>query len=325
MGPEWIVLGVVMGLLVSGVGAAAVRVATQGNPYQEHMEARWRALAEQLGGRLEVPSRKALEPRPLHLIAEVDEVEAVASVSVPVAAGSVSHTTVRSAYVLGIGPTFLARPRRANEARQASMPAGLISSRERAAASAFGPQARDLVDAIERPLTVRSEDGRIELIWDGAEEDATVIERTLRLAAALARHGSDLLEGLSTIDDATLEAQSAEGPRVRVRRGLVDVRFLVVSEDDAPMYLARVDARDGTPQTAIEVDEDGALGAEPPEGLVAPDAEPELPLVGPATLRSDGASVELAWRESPDLDQARAAVRLLAAIGVPSGTRGAFR
>jgi len=325
MGPEWIVLGAVMGLLVGGVGAAAIRVATQGNPYQDRMEARWGALAEQLGGRLEVPSRKALEPRPLHLIAEVDEVQAVASVSVPVAAGNVSHTTVRSAYVLGVGPRFVARPRRANEGPQPGMPEGMLSAQGRTAANAFGPQATGLVESIRRPLTVRSEEGRIEVVWDGAEEDPVVIERTLRLAAALARHGSDLLEGLSTIDDAKLEASSVEGPRVRVRRGLIDVRFVVISEDDAPLYVARVDAREGTPEVEVAIDDDGDVAPAPPDGLVAPDAEPELALVGPATLRSDGAVIEVAWRETPDLDQARAAVRLLAAIGAPSGTRGAFR
>lgn len=333
VGPEWIVLGIVMGLLAGGVGAAAVGAASRGNAYQDQVEAIWRSVAESIGGRLDVLPPRPLEPRSMTISAEVDDVPVTAQVRVPVAPGNVSHTRAEARYVLGVGPEFHARPRRVNEPGQDRLPRSILADDPAAAAAALGAQARGLVDTTPRPLTLRARDGAIEVIWDGAEADAAVIENALRLTAAIARFGSDHLRGLSTLDDAEYEAKSDEGPRVRVRSGLVEVRFLVAKEERSARwqgvtqmaYIARVSARAGTPALASDIDDEGALHPPAPDGIIDPAATSELARVGPAHLRRRDAHLEIVWSEGPTLEQASAAVRILSAIGANSGSQGAFR
>ncbi|MCB9593747.1 MAG: hypothetical protein H6719_13520 [Sandaracinaceae bacterium] len=324
MGPEWIVIGTVVALLFGGVGAAAVGASKRGRSYQDGIEALWARTAETIGGRLEVVSRKSLEPRVLRLVVERDDATATAILSVPVTADAEAHTKARALFVLGTGPRFVARPRLVSEPAQIEMPSSLRAVQGNAGA-AMTPEVRTLADSIRRGLTIRSDGTEVDVVWDGAESDPAVIDAALQLVAAIARHGADHLRGLSTIDDATYEARSDEGPRVRVRRGLVDVRLLVRPGDDQPVYLARVDARDGTPEVDTFIGDGGALGEPVPEGLLGPEVEPELARVAPARLETGEGRIEIVWREAPSLDQAKAAVRILSAVGASAGSRGAFR
>ncbi len=323
MGPEWLVIGTVVAVLLGGVGAAAFNAARRASPYQDAIELRWAQAAEAMGGRLEVVSRRTLEPRVLRLTVEHDEAIATAVLAVPVSPDAEAHTKARARYVLGVGPGFVVLPRRVHEAPQPGMPVSLRAELGDARA-AFTREVSGIAESIPRALTVRSDGVEIDVLWDGAEAEAPVLDAALRLVSAIAQHGADHLRGLATMDDATYEPRSDEGPRVRVRKGLVDVRLLVTPGSDGPVYLARVDARGGTPEVAVELPESGAMPSIP-EGLVAPGLEPELARIAPAALRAHGASVELAWSEPPSLDQARAAVRLLAAVGASTGSQGAFR
>ncbi|MEZ4338419.1 MAG: hypothetical protein R3B82_17495 [Sandaracinaceae bacterium] len=324
MGPEWLVIGTVLAVLLGGVGAAAVGAARRASPYQDAMEERWNAAAMAIGGRLEVVSRKTLAPRVLRLVVELDDAIAIASLAVPVSADAETHTTVRARYVLGVGPRFVAQPRRVHERGHAWMPRSLVASAGETR-GVFTREVNAICEGIPRPLTIRSDGHEIEVIWDGAENDANVIDDVLRLAGALAQHGADHLRGLATLDDATYEGKSDEGPRVRVRRGLVDVRLLVRAIESGPEYLARVDARQGTPSVEIAIGAGGGPSTAIPDGLIAPGAEAELARLAPATLAASSTHVELRWSEPPTLDQARAAVHLLAAIGASPGSQGAFR
>lgn len=324
MGPEWLVIGTVIAVLLGGVGAAAVGAARRASPYQDAMEARWAEAANAIGGRLEVVSRKTLAPRVLRLVVELDEALAIASLAVPVSPDAETHTKVRARYVLGIGPTFVAQPRRVHERGHAWMPRSLVASAGETR-GVFTREVNALCDGIARPLTIRSDGHEIEVLWDGAEGDAQVIDDVLKLAAAIAQHGADHLRGLATMDDATYEPRSDEGPRVRVRRGLVDVRLMVRAAQTGPEFLARVDARAGTPGAEVSIAANGTPAAEIPQGLVAPGTEAELARLAPASLTAAEKHVEVRWDEPPSLDQARAAVHLLAAIGASSGSQGAFR
>ncbi len=324
MGPEWLVIGGVIAALLGSVSVAAFGAARRGSAYQDAMEARWADAAERVGGRLEVVNRKTLAPRVLRLVVVIDDASVTASLAVPVSPDAMAHTRVRAPFVLGIGPRFVAQPRRVHERAQAWMPKSLLATAGDGRA-AFTREVAALADAVPRALTVRSDGHEVEVLWDGAEGDAAALEGVLKLAAAIAQHGADHLRGLATIDDATYEGESDEGPRVRVRRGVVDVRLLVRPEGDAPIYLARVDARPGTPTLEASVADGGAIDAKLPAGLVAPGAEPELARLAPATLRADATHVEVVWGEPPSIDQARAAILFLAAIGASAGSQGAFR
>ena len=324
MGPEWIVIGMVVATLLGGVGAAAFGAARRASPYQDALERRWTEAAARLGGRLEVGARRALEPRELRLDVERDDARVLARLKVPVAADAEVYTYAEARFVLGAGPRFVVRPRTVGEPAEDAMPAALRTAAGDARA-AFTREARELADAVARPLTIRSDGARVEALWQGAEMELAVLDAVVTLVAALARHGADHLRGLSTLDDATYEPASDEGPRVRVRQGLVDVRFLVRAGADGVIYFARADARPGAPRVEIAIAEGGAPAREIPDGLVAPGLERELARVAGATLAAADGHVELVFAEPPSLDQAKAAVQLLRAIGASAGSQGAFR
>ncbi|MBX3273141.1 MAG: hypothetical protein KF729_22950 [Sandaracinaceae bacterium] len=324
MGPEWIVIGMVVATLLGGVGAAALGAARRASPYQDAMERRWTEAAAHLGGRLEVGTRRALEPRELRLHVERDDASVLARLKVPVSPDAEAYTYAEARFVLGVGPRFVAQPRTVGEPPEDGMPVPLRTGAGDARA-AFTREARALAEAIGRPLTIRSDGARVEALWHGAETELAILDAVVALVAALARHGADHLRGLSTLDDATYEPASDEGPRVRVRQGVVDVRFLVRPGADGAIYLARVDARPGTPEVEVAVAEGGAPARPIPDGLVAPGLERELARVAPATLVASERHVELVFAEPPSLDQAKAAVQLLRPIGASAGSQGAFR
>ncbi len=313
-----------MTLLLGGVGALSLGASLRGNPFQDSMEEVWLRAAEVLGGRLEVVSRKTLEPRVLRIVVELDDVEAVAALAVPVVGDGLAHTVVRAAYVLGAGPRFVARRRPPGVAPQDGVPPSLLVDHPRAAA-VFGPDATSLCERLPGSSTVTGRAHEIEIVWDGAESDVQVLGDMLRLVATLASFGSDHLRGLSTLDDATYEPRSEEGPRVRVRRGLALIYLLARAEADEPVYVARTEARAGTPEIEAHIDERGDADPALPEGVLDPSVAGELLRLAPAQMRSDGATIEVVWSEPPSLDQAKAAIRVLAEVGASSGSRGAFR
>lgn len=300
MGPEWIVIGVAVSTLLAGVAAAAFGASRRGSRFQDAMEARWRAVAETIGGRLEVVARPTLAPRVLRLVVDLGDVEAVAWLRVPVDPGAPSYTETQARYVLGVGPTF----------------EGLEQDLSR--------EARSLVKAIPRHLTLRASDHVVRVVWDGAETDGTVLADALKLVAAVARHGADHLRGLGTIDDAVYESESEEGARVRVRRGLAEIRILVLIEGRRELLVHVARTRASVPRFHAPVSPDGSVG-DLPEGVVGPGAASEVDKVMPASFRSDGETLEIVWPDPPTLDQVEAAVRILAAVGTSLGSGGAFR
>lgn len=299
MGPEWIILGVAISTLLGGVGLAAFGAARRGNRFQDAMEARWSAVADTIGGKLEVASRPTLAPRLLRLVLALDDVEAVATLRVPVDPGAPSYTEVRATYVLGVGPTF----------------DGLTQ---------ISSEARSYVEAIPRQLTLSASDNEVILVWDGAETEGGVLSNALKLVAAVARHGADHLRGLATIDGAEYEPHSEEGVRVRVRRGLAEVRLLVLVEGRRELVVHVARTRAQIPRFEAGVQPDGSI-EDLPEGVVDPSVANEIAKLIPATMRSDGETLEVVWLEAPTLEQAEAAVRVLAAVGKSTGSRGAFR
>jgi len=319
------VIGAAVTLLLGGVGAMSLGASLRSNRFQDAMEERWARAAEQMGGQLEVVTRKTLEPRVLRIVVELDDVEAVAALAVPVAGDGLAHTVVRAGYVLATGPRFVASPRTVGSSPQEGVPLALRADDVDAAASVFTEEASAMCDRLPRATTITGRAHEIEIVWDGAEASADVLAHMVRLAAVLARFGADHLRGLSSLDDANYEARSDDGPRVRFRRGLVEVFVFVRAERDVPFYVARTKARAGTPEVDVQIDADGAPKGSLPEGLIEPRLAPEMPRVSPARLSSDGEQVELIWSEAPTLEQTKAAVRVLSEIGADAGSQGAFR
>lgn len=294
-------IGAVVGALLSTVAAAALRAAGRGRRFQDRMEATWAKVADAVGGRLEVVSRPTLAPRVLRLIAVIDDVEAIAVLGVPVDEGAPTHTKARALYVLGVGPIF--------EGDDGS----LLSA------------ARTLVESLPMNLGLRADGREVEVAWDGAEKDGDVLRRALLLVATVARQGADHLRELATIDGATYEASSEEGPRVRVRRGLSEIRIVVeLRGGRTPVHVAKTRARPGTPELVARIEKDGATPALPAGALDA-DGPDVLVRVAPARIASDGQTVEISWTEAPDREQVEAAVKVLAAVGTSQGAQGAFR
>ncbi|HHH28209.1 MAG TPA: hypothetical protein ENK57_07670 [Polyangiaceae bacterium] len=318
VGLELLVIGAAVTFLLGGVGVAAVGASRRQNRFQDQVESHWVRAAEQLGGHLEVRARKTLEPRSLRLWITLDEVDVVAAVAVPVAAGGQAHTTVRARYLLGVGPSFNIVSRTGSGALERAL---TTSERGRR----FTSNLQQTFDRIPRALTLRSHREELVVAWDGVETSADVLEQVCVLVSAIASYGTDHLRGLSTLEDATYEARSEDGPRVRARRGGVDVYISVRAEDYAPVYVASVSARPGIPEFEVQLSELGEASPQLPVGLIEPSLEPALVAIAEARFGRRGDNLEVSWTEPPSLDQAKAAVRLLGELGASAGSQGAFR
>lgn len=325
MGPEWIVLSIAVSALLGGtalVGAAHSRRAAR---WQDEVEARWREAADSLGGTLEVGGSGALAPRELRLVARLEDVEASARATVPVEPAVGSYTEAWAEYLLGAGPVFEGHERGATDLPRRELPSRLASADPEALGAVLSPRVFTLLEAMPGGLTLRGDGERVLLQWGGTERITEVLERALRLVAALARHGADHLRELAAIDGGAWEPRADGGPRVRVRRGQAEVSLRVARVEGAAVTLATVATRRDVPVFRVGVDASGELDGALPDGVLDPSFAHHLRRVGRCALESDGASLTLTWRSPPTLAQAEAAVVLLAPVAAGSGAQGAFR
>src|SRR5690606_33679028 len=80
---EWVVTIGAAGALLVGVAGSMVRARKRAAAWQGRVEARWRAVADELGGTLEVGSTSSLTPRRLALRVASEEVVVTVAARVP--------------------------------------------------------------------------------------------------------------------------------------------------------------------------------------------------------------------------------------------------
>lgn len=298
-----LVLGVI-GLFGGLIGRSVLR----GDAALAALERAWNDAAARLGGELEVLDRAGV--RVLRLIAP-GESRAVASVS-----SKVVSTTVRCRYALGHGPRFELRWRMLGNGKD--LPAGFWADDTAQAATVLDDEARERMAAFPRLLTVRANGRELELSWPLSEDEAGVLVEAVELAQRMAGRGLSEMTRLADALDGRLDAG-----QLRVQRGAIQVWLAIEERDGVWAFVASVPARVPCAPFRLRLDAD-ALSALPP-GLCDPERSPQTEGLGDAALRGDGEAVEVIWPGAPSDDEARAAVRLLEALGAPRGGGGAFR
>lgn len=330
---EWVVALVALGALAAGAAGSMARVARRASAWQDHVEARWRAVAEGVGGQLEVGPRRSVAPRRLAIVLAREDALVVVEVNVAVDPGAPSHTRARARYALGRGPVFRAWDPHAGEPTGpgAALPEPL-GRRLRTSApdpeslrAAFTSGVIEHARAIARAIDLRSDGEGIELVWSGVELDPRTLSHALGLVAELAHTGVGALRALSGLEGAVYVPLVEGGPAVRLHRERVDVELSATLEPHGPRCAARTPTQRTLTPVEVEVHESGQIEGELAPGLLDAESSGLLAQVGRATLRVTPERVELAWPGEPALSQAEAGARLVARIAAGSGRQGAFR
>jgi hypothetical protein len=328
---------VAISVLFLGVAGAAGKAARRGARWQRSVEAEWRAIAELIGAKLTVSGKGALTPRKLSLAHTAAHVTAKVEATVPVDPSGPSYTRAFAPYALGGGPPFRMIEREYGAApgieaqvlgdRGLTSRVRLTTDEPVATAIVWNDTARALAAGFARPIDLRADTHRLELIWEGVEREAEVIREALLLISELAQLGVGALYTLAEIDGAEYFPFDEEErrPAVRVSRGNAEVCLIASPTSRGPLYLARAELGRDVPPFDVRIGARGAIEGAFPAGVLEPDDAALLPDIGVARLSIEGAHVELEWEGTPTVAAADAAVRVLAAIAAGSTRRGAFR
>jgi hypothetical protein len=342
-----LLLSLVMGGFVGfGLLGSLAGAARRGAAHQRRLEGVWRGMANHFQVPLRVDGRGALTPLRLGFVVERSGAAVDVLAQVPSDAESPGHTRLVSVFVLGAGPSFRAIRRGPLTGLDRALgvtevPTGdaafdgrwsILGDQVEATRALWDAEARRLLDALRVDVDLRSDGQGLHLTLPRVEESPRILEQALGLLVHLASFGVADLESLADLSGARYEAptgglESRTPPRVRVRRGEADVTLEAHPSPEGPRHLARAPARPRLPAFSIEVEEDGTVLGEVPEGLVDPQVEAALARLGHATVTREegGEEVEVRWFRPPDTQRAEAGVVLLSRMARGAGRRGAFR
>lgn len=331
---EWVVTIGAAGVLFVTVAGSMLRATRRAAQWQGHVEARWREVAQALGGTLEVGRSASLTPRRLALSVPSQDARVTVEANVPVDSGAPSFTRAHARFALGEGPVFRLWERTGADGigdEREILGDPVLARRVRietehpeAMGALFSAGAQTHASGFLRPLDVRSDGQTVELVWDGTELDPATLSHALGLVRELASYGTATLHGLVALEGATYVPAGEEPPRVRVFRERVEVELMARTSAGALEYLAVAMPTRALPAFEVRVEDGEVVGAIPP-GMIDPDVAPYLAELGACSLSSTSGALELSWDAAPDATQGEAAVRILASIAGGSGRQGAFR